>query len=842
MNISWKKIGLFFLVLLVLGWFLYPRDLFLGFIYEGLAELKQSEKHYHHYLEKYPHSKFATLRLVNLYDRMGEPQKGTPLLQKLYEHRKSDWSIAQRYLDHLENINDAEALQQARLTVARTFMSQARFSKRKVSELLYDSYLHARWVQNNEEAYAILLDLMKSSDDSKPYEEEIINLHRGLQQPGPLKDIFLKRIAGNPKDIPSRMALAEVYIVLKEWDEALKVLENALSLSPQNKDLLESKIYVELKKGNKKRAIQDIAFLLTFKKLQKEEGCDWTDTLAFLYDDIGEKEKALVLHQRVWEVDRENPERWLAFATALSGLHRWDESIALLQEYQKKFGSDFEQQKLIADIYLYEKKETTQIPFYKSYVLAYHQPGFALDVGYLLLDRKMTEEAIEWLEFAQHQFSKEAKISGALVDLYIAEKEYDPALQLTLEYLERDPKNADFHHRAAILYGQTQKPREAEKEYQLAFARKPNDPSLQADYAYFLMEQKKYKKAIPYLEKVVARNSEEKVYHRDLGEAYTRSGFWQKGMKEFEIGEAKRPLKELHKMYDHRVKALYGLTDFGSEEYMEWGAVYQGYFSEPLEFKGETFVGHFTSPSSGFEGEAEYGKFLLASHHLEKWIFDGGVGFGFSNRRETLSPFADITFTIPDLISLKAGYQYRQLRTDLPQAVAQGDLIDTARFNGHWIPWDRLNIGVLYEFVRDVLPAGQKAYEHQLEPTIHFVITKKPYFTIGYQYTFIQVFGRSNFLTLVPLIQKMRAHYATGYLGYPMFDNFLFEASGFIGEDTTRDLEFVKGELWGAHAGMTWNINSWCDLDAGYDYGREFLFNVSGRYQHLVVGLSGHWF
>ena len=94
----------------------------------------------------------------------------------------------------------------------------------------------------------------------------------------------------------------------------------------------------------------------------------------------------------------------------------------------------------------------------------------------------------------------------------------------------------------------------------------------------------------------------------------------------------------------------------------------------------------------------------------------------------------------------------------------------------------------------------------------------------------------------MPLIRKMRANYGTGYFSWQAAKNFLFEAGGFIGDDTARDLEFVKGELWGARAGISWNITPWCDLDVSYDYGREFLFDVPGRYQHVAAGLSGHWF
>ena len=939
---------MFFLALALLGWFLYPRDLFLGFIYEGFTELRQSEKHYIGFLEKSPYNKFATLRLAHLYDRLGEPQKATLLLKNLYEHRKSDWDMATRYLDHLENRNDAETLQEARLSIAHYFMMQPRFPRRKVSEMLYDTYLHARWTQNNDEAYAILLDLMKASKDPAPYAEEMLNLHRGLQKRDELKKALLEKVAANPKNIEAKIVLAEVYMSTEEWGKALQVIKEALLLSPNSVNLREMKIYVHLKRGEKREAIRDTEQLLSVKGLSKEERIGQTDTLAFLYSESGQKEKALSLYRQILKEDPETPERWINLAATLTDLKRYSEAIALLKKYETQFGPDFEEQKMLASIYLYEQKNVFVLPFYKKYVADYRQEKFASEVGYLLLDNLKIAEAIDWLEYARALFGDSPVILDPLTDAYIRDKQYDKALYYALKFLEQRPKDYEMTEKTALIYGSLQKPSEAkkyhekmaalrpgnfetlkwvgreslfsglygesvnyleeanhlrpddpeiwfllseaeyargqkkkgkqnarkvvslletksplneneerfllksrgrigwnealDKDYQMAVQEHPGNLALKADYADLLTQHREWKKAVPVLEALSKADPHERVYHRSLGDAYVHSGRWKSGMKEYELAGAKEPLRLLHKTHDHRVKALFALTDYGSEEYMEYGSAYQGYFSEPLEFKGEFWFGQFTSPAAGFDGEAEYGKALLASHHLQNWVFDAGLGFGMSDERVTVSPLASAVYSIPDLLSLAAGYQYRQLRTDLPQAVAAGDLIDTARFKGQVSPWSRLNIGVLYEFVRDYLPTGQKAYEHQLEPTVHFVITQKPYFTIGYQYTFIQVFDKNNFLAVVPLIRKMRANYGTGYLSWQIVRDFLFEAGGFIGDDTARDLEFVKGELWGAKAGISWNITPWCDLDVSYDYGREFLFDVPGRYQHVAVGLSGHWF
>ena len=136
MNFSKRKIIVFFATLLVLGWFLYPRELFLGFIYEGTQQLEKAEGFYHRYLQKRTLNKFATLRLAMLYERMGEPEKATPLLRDLYAVRKKDWKVATRYLDYLENLHDEEGLYRLRREVAENFMKAPLFPKGRVIELL----------------------------------------------------------------------------------------------------------------------------------------------------------------------------------------------------------------------------------------------------------------------------------------------------------------------------------------------------------------------------------------------------------------------------------------------------------------------------------------------------------------------------------------------------------------------------------------------------------------------------------------------------------------------------------------------------------------------------------
>ncbi|MDO8527785.1 MAG: tetratricopeptide repeat protein [Deltaproteobacteria bacterium] len=892
MKISKTKIIAFFLALLLLVWFLYPRALFLGFIYEGLAELQQSEKYYRTYLEKNPHNKFGTLRLVSLYDRMGEPDKSGLLLKRLYEYRKSDWDVARKYLDHLEDKHDQETLYKTQLEVAHHFATVPRFPKKKVLEMYYNALQYALWNQKVDEAYDITLEMMRFDGNSQNYKYLLNDIDRGRQRKEKLLAFYTEELAEDLKNVEVRGNLADINVVMGRFKEALAVVDKGLVLAPDNPELFKTRIHIDDKLEDDKAALADIQKLLSLKNLKSDDRSDYTLQLASVYGRLGEKEKSLLLYRQILKEDPEEESNWLSVIYTLTDLKQTDEAIDLLKEYMQKFESGFEEEKWLANLYLYEKKDLSVLPFYKTYVQKYAKVDFALDVASLLVDQKKQETALTWLQETMPFFPrrpdrlryliKMAEVYTLLQKPAEAEKYYEEVVLLSPEdaeswywlseaYLAQDQKKKSLNasRQVVTLFEKKRNLTDAEermffksrgrvhfddgilKDYEMALVEHPTDWDWHADFLELLMNNHQWERAVPLLEKMVAEKPGAWDYRRDLALSYAETGEWQKAIAEYnKIDQAiagdrfkvRKPLKELHEIYDQRVTGKFNSVDYGSEKFMTWGASYQGFFTEKLEFYGDSMAGHFDSPSSSFKDEAEFGKFLLSMHTTPEWTFLGGAGYGISENRNSPQGYAAVFYKGMNNFNASVELDYRTLRVDLPQAVASGDLEDKAKLGLQYVFLDRIIAAGLFEFDRNYLPNGDKGYEYDLNPSLTFVVLKKPYWTIGYQYSFAQVYGTGGFLNLVPLIQKMRANYLTGGInGRVLNENLFLGASGFIGEDTARNLQFVEGDLWGARGEVGWNMTHWLDLEISYDYGKEVLFDVPGTYQNWNVGLSGHW-
>ena len=97
-----------------------------------------------------------------------------------------------------------------------------------------------------------------------------------------------------------------------------------------------------------------------------------------------------------------------------------------------------------------------------------------------------------------------AEINAQLGVGYIRQGKYDVAKQKLDKALEQDPDNGDTHHYMAELYRRLNESALAEKHFQIAIDRSEENFSVLNNYAVFLCENKEYKKASEYFDKVLS--------------------------------------------------------------------------------------------------------------------------------------------------------------------------------------------------------------------------------------------------------------------------------------------------------------------------------------------------
>ena len=205
MNISKKQILLFLSACLLLAALLYPNAYFLGYFYEGIHDFAKAEAYYWKYLENHPYSKRGILSLVELYQNSAQPEKITPLLEKLYSHRPGDWPLAQLYLNHLEELHDEEALFELRRRVAGQFLASPPVPKEELEKkLLLPAFQYAYWKQRNDVAYDILTELAAISEQPDAYQDYLLKLDQGLQKTDKVVKNLQNQLSQDPQDEAKR--------------------------------------------------------------------------------------------------------------------------------------------------------------------------------------------------------------------------------------------------------------------------------------------------------------------------------------------------------------------------------------------------------------------------------------------------------------------------------------------------------------------------------------------------------------------------------------------------------------------------------------------------------------
>ncbi|EKD41358.1 MAG: hypothetical protein ACD_73C00750G0001, partial [uncultured bacterium] len=517
LNLSKTKINLFFLSLILLGWFLYPKALFLGYIYEGREDLQKSEYFYLDYLNKYPNSKVANLRLAKLYERSATPEKGVKLLEKLVDYRSRDWEIAQYYLDYLENMHDEKALYEARLKIARRMLKEPRFAKKKAEEILVDAYNYALWAQKLDDAYQIMLELFEVGANKKDYQANLESLDWGLKKTNNLLKIYETKLEEQPNDLDTISELIGLYRVLDRTQDAYLILDTRLKSDPNHIDLLIMRSYLDDDSNNKTALINDLTKIV---KLTKVGSTQWSENIRQLIEVLNDQkdyENALVFAQQVLRVDLQNKDNWFVVFSILSEAKKFDELLLLLDEFDIKFSGELKSRDLRLSIYLYEKKEWDHLDFYRDYLNLTSKKEIAKEVAYLMQQSQSDDVLEKWLVEMTRRFSGESDLLLTLADLYVKQKKWDKALFTLNEYKGGELR---VHLNKAFVLASLGRREEAMQVFEKMDKRAAKEKGLYTLMGREILFLGNPHKAILYLKKALDQNNNDSEAHFWLGEAY----------------------------------------------------------------------------------------------------------------------------------------------------------------------------------------------------------------------------------------------------------------------------------------------------------------------------------
>ncbi|MDO8494185.1 MAG: tetratricopeptide repeat protein [Deltaproteobacteria bacterium] len=849
MKFSKIKIIFFFAAVFILSWFLYPRELFLGYIYEGTREFQRAETFYRQYLEKRPYNKFATFRLVHLFERMGEPEKGTILLEQLVRHRPSDWKVTERYLEHLENTYDPDKLYATKMATADNFLKNPLFPRGKAEILLDDALQEALWRQDFDNAYAIIEKILKITR----HPENILSLKRdldwGLQNTQAVTLFLEADLKNDPTNEESRLELATIYFVSGKKEKSLALLQEGLLQNPNSKKLLLAYFYL-LDKSN--RVPEAIAVLQNYLRLfpNDEEKTGYLVKLYLyrqrdpdqlpLYEAYLEKtnDKKVAIDVAELLYDKKSFEEGEAFARRLLEEHKNDCDVLRLIGRQTYYAGKYKQ----ALHTLEEAVEACPNNAHNLFWLAevHHALGHEEQM------RQIMPKAVRQFAAMKHRTVEEEryylKAQARLHFDQAMEKQY-------LAKIKAVPKESGFYEDLFEFYVNEREAKKAHELHQLLRANFPRNEVRETEYEAILASlDKNWEEAIRKNKQVIQRKPNDMGPRYALADAYYNSNQWEEAIRTYEEAahlnpdekKAREPIRLLRETYDNRLTSSFESGFFGEDRFWREKLIFTTFLTETWVLSAEGSLQKQKASAASFNDFAEKGKFTLGQEKVSGFVWNAGAGFGRSPVENSPAGFGLLGWK-GFKTDLFLQMQIQELRDDFPQAVAGGDLTDSAILDFGTRPTERLYLFGRTLFRHDTIPSGLNAYELLLEPGLSFELVRFPVVNIGYRFTFSEGFLDNGFAATVPLVERVRAHILTAEYFHAFTEQFHFGTYFFAGEDTARNMHLFEGDLFGAGGNLIWKASTWLDLKGNYSFGKENLATIAGTNHQFNVVLSGHW-
>lgn len=397
MNISSKKILLFFVTTLILGWFLYPREIFMAYIHEGKSELKAAEAKYLKVIHENPDDKETRLKLTSLYERMGEPEKATVFMKDVFESRKSDWNFAVQYMDFLDRTEQHEELYKTQQKILDLFEGKKYVPKKDYFDILETVYAAAVYRQDTQTALKFLAKQEKLFPKSTDSIENKILIFKANKKVDQLLEIYNQRLQNNPKDTNALFELWDIYMGLQNYQKAETMINALIKLEPQNTEHLMAKYSLLMKIDKKDQAFDLLKAILKLKTINDDLRQTTKANMAAIYRAKGQNTQALQIYSNLYSLNPENLEYLKEMIYTLLDLGQNKEALPYIEAYLQKEPEDLDLIKVVIETDLYERKTLAHMNLLLLYLNETSDQNIIIDVAYLMIDQKKLEEAESWM-------------------------------------------------------------------------------------------------------------------------------------------------------------------------------------------------------------------------------------------------------------------------------------------------------------------------------------------------------------------------------------------------------------------------------------------------------------
>jgi Flp pilus assembly protein TadD len=554
MIFSRKEVSLYLVLMLALGWLLYPSDYTRGLMHADEGNRSYALSFFKDYLARHPYHKGATMALASAYEAAGLPDQGIDPLLSFYRHRRGDMETGAAVLNLMERTGDSTRAAQFRWELLSDIKNLPHPPKARLEELLYQAYQEAAASQDDASSLRALTELADISTEGgyrdmamrllleRRYLDAALTMLRDASRRSP-KDIELRRsiiridrlrndddaalaeckeaLKAAPNDVRILSDRVEIFVSRRRWDLAESDLRSLVRIQPKQDEWIRQLSRYLIESGNLKDGLR-LNVLLVKRNLNDKQTW-WNAIYGYAdhgYHDQSAKLLKVFLHRFP---DDSNGLKMLLYEQERSG--RIDLAIAVLQRRVQAAPSDPARRRELAAKLVEAKRLPEAVKQYEALVKLQPQiKKYWWNIVYAYADHGYHQKAAERLEGFVRRFPNEA--SG--LDMLVYERQLSGRDDLAIAALRRRvravPSDTTRRRSLASLLVESERIPEAVKEYEVLVKLQPQDKDLWMTLSYLQEAHGDTKGAARALKNYLARDPGDGKVVESLAGIYIKLG------------------------------------------------------------------------------------------------------------------------------------------------------------------------------------------------------------------------------------------------------------------------------------------------------------------------------
>jgi len=336
MIFSWPRLVLFFIVVCLVAWLLYPNEYYLGLMHRREARQDVSISYYKDFLKRNPYHKGTSRALAQAYEDDARPRDAAAVLQDLYDHREGDKKIGMDLLKFYERAGDFKRLQDFRWEFYKDLSQKPNVDPHYIEYLLYTYYQYALIDQDDVAELKALNALSLIAKQPASYEWLLTRYYMVQRDYKTLLQVLQKILTRDSRDLTAWKSLIDVYRAQDKPKIALEMVGKALKIAPNNTSLLMRRVEIYVGQKQFKAAIPELRRLI---KLEPNKFSHHR-TLAYSLFHAGNVSEAILVYKRELKRDPSDQDTWWEIIHAYSDKKMHREAAEMLKEFLKRFPND----------------------------------------------------------------------------------------------------------------------------------------------------------------------------------------------------------------------------------------------------------------------------------------------------------------------------------------------------------------------------------------------------------------------------------------------------------------------------------------------------------------------